>query len=241
MKIKAVYGITCIITGRTYIGSTSNIAQRLCAHKSSLKMNKHIIKTFQDDWNKYGEKMFIFEILEELVTDNLEIMEQYYMDKILYAKDFIDGKNNKFLKIAYNRKPYAKAPGFRLIGTKRPFSKSHIDSMAGINSGKDVSLITRNKMRLRKLGTVQTNEARNKRSKTLLGRVLKPEAILQQRLTSSKPILQYDLQGNFIREWFGASFAADELFGKRRTSMSIRLCADGKAKHSKGFIWRWKK
>jgi hypothetical protein len=50
-----------------------------------------------------------------------------------------------------------------------------------------------------------------------------------------KPIIQYDLMGNFIKEWTSASEAA--LFYSRSPE-SIRHCCNNKCKTSNGFIWK---
>lgn len=65
----------------------------------------------------------------------------------------------------------------------------------------------------------------------------KPEGFASQ---FKKPILQYDLEGNFIREWEGALDAATSL-NIRRQSISECARLDGKRKISvSGFQWRLK-
>lgn len=53
----------------------------------------------------------------------------------------------------------------------------------------------------------------------------------------NKPILQYDLQGNFIKEWEYVKQAVDHLNINRR---AISAACVGKAKTSGGFIWKHK-
>lgn len=52
-----------------------------------------------------------------------------------------------------------------------------------------------------------------------------------------KPVLQYDLEGNFIKEWEGGSIIQKEL-GYNATH--IYSCCTGKRKTSKGYIWKFK-
>jgi hypothetical protein len=56
--------------------------------------------------------------------------------------------------------------------------------------------------------------------------------------SNNKPILQYSLLGEFIKEWKSASEAAEILFQKQ--SSSISDCLKGKTKKSYGFIWKFK-
>ncbi len=47
-----VYAIHCLITGRRYIGSSTNVENRWSVHKSELKLNKHYSIELQEDYNK---------------------------------------------------------------------------------------------------------------------------------------------------------------------------------------------
>jgi group I intron endonuclease len=50
-----------------------------------------------------------------------------------------------------------------------------------------------------------------------------------------KPILQYDLSGNFIKEWLGVREAMNEYNQAR-----VGDVANGKAKTAGGYYWKWK-
>jgi group I intron endonuclease len=79
----------------------------------------------------------------------------------------------------------------------------------------------------------QTGSDRNKKiSEKLIGREV---SWVKEAL--SKPILQYDKQGNFIQEWKSASEAAKSL---NKHSSSISECCSGKRKSIYGFVWRFK-
>jgi len=54
---------------------------------------------------------------------------------------------------------------------------------------------------------------------------------------SIKPILQYDLRGNFIKEWRSRSEAVRKL---KINKTGIQSCLAGKCKTSGGFIWKEK-
>ena len=55
----------------------------------------------------------------------------------------------------------------------------------------------------------------------------------------SKPIIQYDINGNFIKEWNSISDACHELGYKQTTGISA-VCRK-KQKSSGGYIWEFKK
>ena len=52
--------------------------------------------------------------------------------------------------------------------------------------------------------------------------------------SNKKPILQYDLEGNFIREWPSATDVGKE-FRK-----AISNCLKGRSKSSYGYKWKYK-
>ena len=54
------------------------------------------------------------------------------------------------------------------------------------------------------------------------------------RKSNNKPVLQYDLDGNFVREW---ECAADV---RRELNKQISQCLKGKLKSAYGFIWKYK-
>lgn len=59
-----------------------------------------------------------------------------------------------------------------------------------------------------------------------------------RRINSMKPILQYDLEGNFIKEYIGATEAI-KYIGKGNSN-NINDCARGKYKSTYGYRWLYK-
>lgn len=103
-----VYIFKNLIDNKCYIGSTvMTFEKRMLHHLSHLRGNKHKNKYFQNEWNKYGEDNFEYDILEICEKENCLNREQYYLDTILYAKDFLENKSNKFKELGYNINPLA--------------------------------------------------------------------------------------------------------------------------------------
>lgn len=61
---------------------------------------------------------------------------------------------------------------------------------------------------------------------------------VQFRQPKAKPVLQYDLEGNFIKEW--VSLKQPILEGIGSDYNGISACCLGKQKSSNGFMWRFK-
>lgn len=73
-----IYTITCLINKKIYVGHTENSGNRAAKHLNSLKINKHSIKDLQEDFNKYGEDLFLFEMIEECPKELLFSQEHYW-------------------------------------------------------------------------------------------------------------------------------------------------------------------
>jgi hypothetical protein len=112
------------------------------------------------------------------------------------------------------------------------------------------------KLRQRMIGRIQSESEKQKRTKSRKGYKHSEETKIKianshkgkkvskdhmeklqkgQILANSKPINQYDLDGNFIKSWQSATIAAKEI-GLHSTS--IRHCVQGKTKTSGGYIWK---
>jgi len=75
-----IYKIVNRVNGKYYLGSSVNIKKRWKTHRCDLRHNRHHCIHLQRAWNKYGEKSFIFEIVEEVNKKILLEKEQYHLD-----------------------------------------------------------------------------------------------------------------------------------------------------------------
>lgn len=75
-----IYIIKNILTGKYYVGSSTDINRRLRDHKNCLKKNKHHSIKLQRAWNKYGSASFIFESIQYCNREDLKSNEQYWID-----------------------------------------------------------------------------------------------------------------------------------------------------------------
>lgn len=76
-----IYCIECIETNKKYIGQSIDINDRWRRHISELNNNVHDNNYLQNAWNKYGEKCFMFSVLEYCIENNLDERETYYIEK----------------------------------------------------------------------------------------------------------------------------------------------------------------
>lgn len=87
-----VYRIKNLVNGKIFIGSSLNLPGRINRHKFELKFGSDNIKELQEDYNKYGEGNFTFEIIDDLkpkddpdyqyYKEDIEVLEQLWIDKL---------------------------------------------------------------------------------------------------------------------------------------------------------------
>ena len=117
-------------------------------------------------------------------------------------------------------------------------------NMSIAQSGKIVSDETREKLREINTGKTHSIETRIKMSNSHIGRNYKPMSDTTKenlRLANlgknKKVVLQYTINGDFIKEWNGIVDIVAELGIK---PCSISNCIAGRKKTSHGFVWKFK-
>jgi group I intron endonuclease len=207
-----------------YLGSGKYWRNHLNFHKFKIKDIKTIILLETEDieiisfWGLYYSK--IYNIVESDSWANLMPESGY---KILFTKEIRD-------KISKS-----------LLGNKRTLGRKLTNET--INKIK----LTKSKLNLKPpmLGKKHTEETKNKMSISRKG-IKNPKKghLISKKnrealsLAAMKPVLQYDLQGNFIKEWDCARYAAKEL---GLIATNITQCCKERAKTVGGFKWKYKK
>lgn len=264
-QIGYVYMITSP-TGRIYVGSTINIEQRWNNYKKynckdqpkiynsliKYKVENHI---FEIVWQGSVLEMYKYETLigwgfNVLEPNNLNLALPKYGD--IYncvskeTKDKI-AKANKGKVVSENTKNkirFSKQNISQTTKNKMSISaKNKIitditkENMRIAQTGRKHSEKTKEKMGNWQIGKKLTQETKDKISKKHTGKKISKEHIEKAAKGYMKPILQYDLNDNFIKEWESAKTAGIEL---KIDSSSILKCCKDKLKTSKNFKWKYK-
>ena len=82
LKKSGIYCITNIVNNKVYIGSSTNIYYRLKRHYSELNRGVHANKYLQNSYLKHGSSNFNVSIIKETTIENLQQLEQYYIDTL---------------------------------------------------------------------------------------------------------------------------------------------------------------
>lgn len=80
MSTNVIYKIRNVVNGKFYVGSAKDTRTRFRQHRKLLRKGTHHCKHLQAAWNKYGEDVFKFEVVERLESwDELEPAEDRWL------------------------------------------------------------------------------------------------------------------------------------------------------------------
>src|SRR6267142_6702830 len=77
-----VYKIVNTVNGRVYVGSSLYFPERWRSHKRDLISCRHHNCYLQEDWVKYGEESFVFEMVELCSPEELLKNEELWINKL---------------------------------------------------------------------------------------------------------------------------------------------------------------
>jgi len=237
-KISGIYMILNIINGKFYIGSSVNVDNRILKHKHSLNNGKHHSKYLQAAWNKYGENNFIFQLVEQCKIEDCLKREQIWLDfhqvyksEIGYNIVNIAGRTTGYKHSLETIKKFSKTIKERNLN----MTKAERQNIYG-KGRKDKSISDEHHSRLQE-GLLKSGWLSSDRKK---------EIIKKSNFEKiSKPILQYDLNGNFIAEFHNARLAGESLGLTGTKYRAINNTALNSKWHKNrftayGFIWKYK-
>jgi group I intron endonuclease len=238
-----VYIIT--INNKHYIGSCKLLENkssrngfhyRLYAHLYLLLKNKHHSSKLQNAFNKYGITKLEYDILDECQPHLSVEIEQYWTNLLdSYRKGYNcrpRAHSNKGIKWSdYSKKRFSEKLKGR-ISPLKGLKKNPLSEEAKLNlsiklKGRKklpMSETQKEKIRITLKGKHLTDEQRQKYLKA-------KELQKGKNHWSAKKIYQYDLEGNFIREWGYIK----EIQEHNPSFKSIYNCLNRKTTH--GYRW----
>ena len=154
-----IYQIENAVTSKVYVGSAVGLSRRWISHRRDLRRGNHTNRKLQHSWNKHGESVFRFSVLE-YVADKQRLLEreQFWLDK------------TKSPTIGYN----IAATAGSLLGMK--FSDETRSKMSAARKGRKLSPEHIAKTREALLGRKMTLEQRQKMRDARLGRKFRPHS-----------------------------------------------------------------
>ena len=249
-KICGIYKITSP-TGKVYIGESGDIKRRWRDYKRSKGRGQ---PKLQNSFKKYCISNHTFEIIEECLFDELKCRERYWQD----FYDVLDkGLNCSLTECGELKKEISEETLQKLSDSLkgRVFSEEHKNkisqSLKGENNGMHGKRGTLNPMFGKKIkkednywfGKKHSEDTKNKMSIAKKGKQsprkgtkLSESTIELMVQHKRKPVIQFSIEGDFIREWIDMASAEREL-----KINNIGKACKGKQKTAGGFIWKYKK
>lgn len=197
--------------------------RRLNYHRWELVCGIHRNPHLQSAWNLYGEDNFTFEILEEHAIEFLPSMETYWVN-------LLNCDNREYGYNITSPSPIL-SPGVS-EETRRKISTIH--------KGKVVSNETKDKLSTSAIIRMKDNNRRKKLGLMLSGKKRTDKIVNIEpskfRKITQKPIYQYSLDGDFVREWECLSVAA---FETNICRPNICKSLKGIRNSAGGYIWKY--
>lgn len=237
MKLVGIYKITSP-SGRIYIGQSIDIRRRFRYYKN-LKCKEQ--PKLYNSLLKYGVDAHKFEIIELCSVKYLNNVERYYQKKydcvnsglnMMYVRnDHFSGghseETKQKLREHFKGKPIPEQTRQALIlsNKTRVLSPESIERFRKASTGRKHTPEAIANMIASKIGKKRSEETKQKMSE------LSP---------NKKPVIQYDLDMNFIAEHPSVRQANRNL-GFDIMRVGINHCLAGNQKTAYGYIWRYKK
>jgi group I intron endonuclease len=203
-----IYKIRNVLNNSYYIGSTVDSRKRFWAHRKSLRAGSHDCAHLQRAWNKYGEDVFKFEIVEQLESkEGLYPAEQKWLNEH-FGADY-----------CYNTAAHADSPmrdasdemRQRLAEKTKTFSETHGSPRLGHRHTEE----TKERIRQKKLadpvryweGKTRSEETKAKISATQKG---KPKALGRKVSEEGLAKIKANIEaGRSHMHWLGKQHTED--------------------------------
>ncbi len=177
-----IYRITCITTGKLYIGSAINIQKRRREHIHGLRSGTHANIALQRAFNKYGESDFTFEVIELVLPPFLIAREQHWFDTL---QPFGPKRGYNIDRVAGSRYGSTVSPETREKLRIANLGKQHGEETkrkhAEAGARRHHTEATKEKVRLIRLGTKRSAESCERSRTSQLGKKQSAETIEKRR------------------------------------------------------------
>lgn len=147
-KNHGIYKITNLISGKVYIGQTrASFRKRYLKHVSEFKSGKGHNKEFANDYIKYGEQNFLYEIVQVENDDSkLDGLEKKYIEEY-------DAINSGYNKSKGGNPFYKDKPVSEVFKSDRVYDEVFREGRRRYMSGRVVKQETKDRLRYANLGS----------------------------------------------------------------------------------------
>lgn len=198
--ISGIYKIENTINRKSYVGSSNNIMRRWSFHKWGLTNGKHHSQKMQRAWDKYGELVFEFCVLELVVSnDDLLTYEQKWLDSLQPAYNILNiaGGNGRRPCSEETKRKISAANKGRIKSDEsiqkhaaalrgRPLSEDHKRKLSALRKGRIFSEDHLRKIIAANTGKKRSPEVLEKMAAVSRGKKQSQETIAKRLATRAK-------------------------------------------------------
>jgi hypothetical protein len=242
-KTCGIYCIENLSTGQKYIGQSKNIENRIKNHITTLKHNNNSNKILQNSWNVSGQENFDVFILKEFKEKDLDFFEKFYIHEYkTIIEEFGFNRTHGGKKYIFTDIVLEEIINSKTMSEGRPIIS--IDIKTGI-IGHYAS--TRGICRNKRYDQGALLDALTKRRPTAYNKIwfyeneyikIKSDFLIKDYLLKShvsKAILQFDLEGKFLKKWDTPTHTRTGGFD----ISAVVKCCKRKCKSHKNYQWRY--
>ena len=223
-----IYKIINLITGKMYIGETTNCKQRWSQHLMMLNAGKHHSQKLQRAFDKYHAENFQFQVIEEIEDEKRFEREIFYID---FYNSYEDG---------YNETRGGDNPGYeKLLKTVYCYNQDGIylktfqsGRQASRELGIDQALLQKICVGLKKTATGKDGQVY--RFSYIWYECL---PVLEYHNGNSRAIIQKDKEGNVLN-YFASGAEANRYLGLSSRSTKIYAALKNKTLYHKCY-WEY--
>ena len=208
-----IYGYYLPLNDKWYVGQTINEKRRKAEHKSDALRNKFPNIHFHRAIRKYGYESFEYHVLETIEGSSRASIASKLNDCESYWVSTLDSLDN----------------GYNLTsgGSQCIQADSVQQAKREKMLGRELSQETKDKMSKSAKGRIKSDAHRKAISETLTGRF---------NVKTSKPVNQFDLEGNFIK-LFESAHEVERQLGI--SNSSVASVARGQRNTAGGYRWSY--
>lgn len=237
-KKAGVYKIINKINNKFYIGSSVNLYVRSIAHKSNLVSKNHSNIKLQNAVNKYDIENFEFVVLE--LVNNKNELRQKELEYINILKP-----DYNLLKVANNILYHSEESKIKIgIKSKEKFIKNpnllniisnNCKKIAGWNKGLKNYLSDKQRKTISENCKKRWENLTDSQKENFIKSIQEGRKIAIEKY--KRPVLQYDLNNNFIKE-FESLTEATKAFNKSSSGNLHKVLNNGHKLY--GYYWKYK-
>jgi len=181
-----IYQIRNLVNGKIYVGSATVVEKRLAAHKRMLVRGKHHSVKLQRSWDKHGESVFDFRVVEGVADEQMLLQrEQVWLDITNAA---IDGYNISKTAGSLLGFKHSQETKKRMSDAKKGVKKSpeHVAKYAEAMRGRKMTDEQKQKMRDAKIGKKRMpHSAETKAKMSASKKGIKPSELSRAKMSAS--------------------------------------------------------